>query len=163
MRLIAPLIARPLDPVAFAPFGEVTPRVAATTGTVITPVGLFRNLRPETATPRLAWFSVTGGAWPLTVRVMERHRLSSQSFIPCGAADWLVLVAPGDATDGPDMGRAAAFVASADQAVTLAPDTWHHPLTALAPSSFAVLTSLAGDADDEEFRTLPAPVEIRAG
>ncbi len=156
------LIARRLDAAGFAPFGLLTPRPAANGATIVAPTPAT-NLRPGIATPSLAWFAAPATAWPVAARVMERHRFSSQTFIPCGDAGWLIFVAPHRAAGGPDLARAAAFVADGQHAVTLHADTWHHPLTALAAATFAVLTCLAGDADDEEFRDLPEPVDIRAG
>ena len=156
------LIARMLDAAAFAPFGVVTTRPAANGVTIVAAVPTT-NLRPGSATPSLAWFAAGATAWPVTARVMERHRFSSQTFIPCNEADWLILVAPHGAAGGPDLARAVAFVADGRHAVTFHADTWHHPLTAFAAAAFAVLTCLAGDADDEEFRDLPEPVEVLAG
>lgn len=149
-----------LDAAAFAPFGDVLAAPISTGATLIAPLAAARNLRPDRAVPRLAWFAVPATAWPVRATVMERHRFSSQSFVPCGPAEWLVLVAPDDAQGGPDMGAARAFVAGGDQAVTIRADIWHHPVTAFAACRFAVLTCLAGDADDEEFRDLARPVEI---
>ena len=158
MGRVVRLIARALDAVSFAPFGTVSRRAVATDRTAIVGVGDAENRRGG-AIPRLGWFSVPASAWPVTARQMERHCFSSQHFIPCGSADWLVLVAP-HAASGPDMARAVAFLARAEDAVTLRPNTWHHPLTALAAQDFAVLTFLAGDAEDEQFVDLPEPVTI---
>ena len=142
------LTPAPLDPDAFAPFGQVAARPAP--GGRIE-VGPPRTLR-ATVPPCLRWTTARPAALPLRVTTMERHRFSSQSFIPAAGARWLVLVAPHAAVGGPDMARARAFLADDTRAITYAPDVWHHPLTALgAEAGFAVLTFLDGSKDDEEF------------
>lgn len=152
------LTARPLTAAAFAPFGHVTD--AAGSGERAALPGIA-NLRPA-APPRLGWFHAPASRLPLTTTVMERHRFSSQCFVPEADARWL-LVAPHAADGGPDIARALAFVATGAQAVTYAPDAWHHPLVALdRPARFAVLTFLDGSADDDEFVTLAAAIEIEA-
>jgi len=151
------LTARPLTAAAFAPFGDVV-TAAAVDGRVALPG--IATLRPA-APPLLGWFHAAASRLPLTVTAMERHRLSSQCFVPEAGASWLLLVAPHDAAGGPDMAAARAFVADDAQAATYAPDVWHHPLVALGRAArFTVLTFLDGSAEDEEFTTLPEPVEV---
>ncbi len=151
------LVARALTAEAFAPYGQVTD--AAEAGGRVAVAGP-RNLRPGVG-PRLGWFHAEAGTLPLRTRVMERHRLSSQSFIPPEGAAWLLLVAPHGPDGGPALTQARAFVADGAQAVTYAPDTWHHPLVALdRPGRFAVLTFLDDSGDDEEFVTLLAELLV---
>ncbi len=154
------LTPRPLTAAGFAPFGQVAD--AAEVDGLVALAGIA-NLRPA-APARLGWFHAAGRRLPLVATVMERHRLSSQCFVPEAGAEWLLLVAPHAASGGPDMAAARAFLAHGAQAVTYAPDTWHHPLAALGRAArFTVLTFLDGGADDEEFVTLPQPVEVLAG
>lgn len=144
------LIAEPLTAEAFAPFGEVLEG----------PVGPGRarfdtalaNRRPK-ARPSLSFVSKTPlEALPLRTQVMERHRFSSQSFIPMEAGRWLAIVAPHAAGGGPDMARARAFIARPDQGVTYGADVWHHPFTVLdRMARFAVLVWRDGTAADDEF------------
>lgn len=151
------LIVHPLTAAAFAPFGQVA--TASEVDGLVALAGIA-NLRPA-APPRLGWFHAAGRRLPLAATVMERHRLSSQCFVPDTGAEWLLLVAPHAVSGGPDMAAARAFLADGAQAVTYAPDTWHHPLAALGrPARFTVLTFLDGGADDEEFVTLPEPIEL---
>lgn len=68
---------------------------------------------------------------PLPVRIMERHPLGSQAFVPfnVGPLDrYLIVVAPaGDF----DASRMQAFIARGLQGVNYARGVWHHPLIAL--------------------------------
>jgi ureidoglycolate lyase len=155
------LILEPLTPEAFAPFGEVL-AVPQTPGRVYYS-GALASLRPA-ARPSLSLVRKEDfSSLPLQVTQMERHELSSQSFVPIEAGRWLVLVAPHTAAGGPDMRHARAFIAGPDQGVTYAANTWHHPLTILAgPAVFAVYMWLDGSTTDEEFVSLPSPVTVAA-
>lgn len=144
------MAVRPLTAAAFEPFGEVL-RVPGVPGRDY----FERALRSD----RLgAWPSLSlSRAAPLSgtalrVEAMERHAYSSQSFVPLGPTRFLVLVAPHAAAGGPDMERAAAFLAGPGQGVTYAADTWHHSMTVLgAPADFAIFMWRDGTATDEEF------------
>ena len=98
---------------------------------------------------------------PLLATEMERHPWSSQTFVPLDVARWVVMVAP-DKGGAPDPERLTAFLATGDQAVSYAIDTWHHPLRVLdRPGRFVVLMWSTGTkADDEVWSTLPEPVSI---
>ncbi|MBI0434637.1 ureidoglycolate lyase [Roseomonas sp. KE0001] len=144
----------PLTAEAFAPFGEVL-TVPEAAGRLYYEAALANG---------------RAGAWPslslsckepeparrLRVEAMERHEFSSQSFVPLGAAAWLVLVAPHGADGGPDMARARAFLPGPGQAVTYGINVWHHGMTVFgAPARFAVFMWRDGGPGDEEF----VPVE----
>ncbi len=129
----------PLTPATFAPYGAVLdgdrpdlPWKPANMGTArrydwMAPV---ENLRPA-ARPNLCMFRCTPRLeWPLDVRMLEHHPLSTQLFFPMAATRYVVLVAaprPG----APDLTTLRAFLARARQGVAYLPGTWHHPLLAL--------------------------------
>ena len=98
------IVAKPLTPEEFAPYGDVL-APPADLGRIYYDQGLG-NLRP-TARPSLA---VSHAKFlptlPLEAKVMERHEFSSQSFVPLDVSRWLVIVAPSDADGGPDASRA---------------------------------------------------------
>ena len=156
------IVAKPLTPEEFAPYGDVL-TAPADFGRVYFDQGLCSS-RP-TAWPSL---SVAHArclpSLPLEATVMERHEFSSQSFVPLDVSRWLVIVAPSGADSGPDPSRAVAFLAGPGQGVTYHAGTWHHPLTILdRPGRFAVFMWRDGTTTDEEFRTLATPftVEVR--
>jgi ureidoglycolate lyase len=66
---------------------------------------------------------------PVTLRLLEKHPLSTQMFVPMNARRYLVVVAEGD--DAPDLTTLSAFVAEGPQAITYHPGIWHHPMIAL--------------------------------
>ena len=150
------IIAEPLRPEVFAPFGDVLEAPKESGRSYFN--GALGNGRAA-ATPSLSIARVQPLATlPLAVTKMERHEFSSQTFVPLDVSRWLVIVAPKAANGGPDANKARAFVADGDQGITYGADTWHHPLTVLdRPARFAIFMWLDGSAADEEF------VEFAAG
>ncbi|SFM68235.1 ureidoglycolate lyase [Variovorax sp. OV329] len=78
---------------------------------------------------------------PMQLRLLERHPLGSQAFMPLSPRAYLVVVAPANPDrDGPDLAAMRCFRAEPGQGVNYARGTWHHPLIALdAPSDFLVV------------------------
>ena len=152
----------PLTAEAFAPFGEVL-TVPERPGRAVFE-GALSSTRPG-ARPILSLSLRDPIALPITMRVMERHAFSSQSFLPLGPARFLVLVAPHAAGGGPDLATARAVLARPGQGVTYAADTWHHPMAVLgAPAHFAVLIWRDGSDGDEEFVDVdPFALDLPAG
>ncbi|KAJ3334067.1 hypothetical protein HDU76_011591 [Blyttiomyces sp. JEL0837] len=76
--------------------------------------------------------SVPTVASPFTVRLLERHKFSTQMFIPMTdhPGRYLLIVAE-DAGGKPNMETLAAFVATSKQGMNYKPGTWHHPMIAL--------------------------------
>jgi len=90
------------------------------------------------------------GPW----RVLERHRLGTQTFVPMGGARYVLLVALGDAQ--PDEETLAAFDVAGHQAVTLRTGTWHHGLIAPDGGDFAVIERHGVEVDCEFARLADA-------
>jgi len=145
-----PLIA--LTAQAFAPYGTVIAS-AGRDGREINAGTTLRVEMPEPdilregGSPSLSVFRATPGSLPFQVRMMERHRLGSQTFVPLMGSPFVVLVALGAAQ--PDMSTLRAFLADGSAGITLAPDVWHHPLLALAAGDFVVLERKGADVDCE--------------
>lgn len=94
-------------------------------------------------------------AWPCAIRYLERHKYSSQTFIPLSRTAYIVVVAPSLADGQPDAEGIEAFVATASQGVCYRRGVWHHGLTVLeAPAEFAIFMGVTGK-DDDEFLNLP--------
>jgi len=145
------LIARPLTAEDFAPFGEVL-AVPRSIGTRTYFDGALANLRPAAPASLSVILAAPALARPVPVTVIEKHRFSSQSFIPMAPARWLVVVAPALASGAPDIDAARAFLPAPGQGITLKADTWHAPLTVLeAPSPFAIVMWRDWTAADEDF------------
>jgi len=159
------LTAQPLSAAAFAPYGEVVSSAdragrSINAGTSLRVEMGEPDLLEAGGRPSLSVFRAQAIALPFAARVLERHRLGSQTFLPLAGTPYVVLVALG--ADAPDPATLRAFIAGAGVGITLRRDVWHHPLMALADGEFAVLER-AGPAVDCELVDLPdAPWTIRA-
>ena len=143
------LILEPLTAAAFAPFGEVL-AAPDEPGRVYVEAALAN--RRAHARPSLSFSTRLPATLPIDSTTMERHRHSSQSFVPMDAGRWLVLVAPNGADGGPDMTKARAFLARPDQGVTYGADVWHHPSTVFDRAArFAIFMWKDGGSEDDEF------------
>jgi len=138
----------PLTPDAFAPFGEVIAagwgeRLLINDGTT----ERFNNLAEidvsaEGGRPIVNIFRAQPRVLPLPVRMVERHPLGSQTFVPLGPAPFLVLVAPpGDTVTPADL---RAFKTAPGQGVNYRRGIWHHPLIALNEVSDFLVIDRAG-------------------
>jgi ureidoglycolate lyase len=158
------LQAAPLTPETFAPFGDVIDAASARNSYPI-------NQGFTTRFHDLAHIDVadSGGdicvsifrsnpmPAPVVIRLMERHPLGSQAFIPLERRPYLVVVAPpGDF----NAAKVRAFIARPDQGVNYAKGVWHHFLLALdAPSDFLIIDR-KGPGDNLDEVMLPTSDQI---
>jgi ureidoglycolate lyase len=90
---------------------------------------------------------------PVLIKLMERHPLGSQLFMPLNEKPWLVVVC----TDPRVPASYHAFSASGQQGVNYARNTWHHPLLVLTDASPFLVVDRAGPGDNlEEVRLAEA-------
>lgn len=148
MRRVTP---RPLTPAAFAPYGDV---ISAREGVEQYPI----NYGATTRFNDLAAIdtAVDGGRTivslfrsqpldPPVLKIMERHPLGSQAFMPLTGRPYLVAVAPaGDL----DPAKIEVFLASGDQGVNYAAGTWHHYSLALGAESDFLVIDRAGPGEN---------------
>lgn len=155
------LIAQPLTPEAFLPFGSVIEL-----GTVA-PVTInegrcqrYTDLAPlEVSGGRhgLSLFQADLRDLPLKVPLLERHPLGSQCFIPMGQSACVIVVAP-DVDGRP--GQPVAFVSRGDQGVSYPAGQWHGVLAPISGGGlFAVVDRLGTDRNLEEHKLDP-PIRI---
>lgn len=152
--------ARIADPVAFAPFGDLiaSPRSLPN----IDFSGTLDNQR-DAARTTLYTTVVEPVALPVRLEKMERHRFSSQTFLPLEASRYLVCVASHGKDGQPDPAALRAFIVPAGVGVTYRANVWHHPMMALdRRASFAVVMWRDGSAGDEEFVDLAEPLRVEA-
>ena len=91
---------------------------------------------------------------PLTLNMVERHPLGSQSFMPLKPARFLVIAAPDE--DGKP-GTPRAFFAQPGQGINFFANTWHGPLTALDEQTDFLVVDRDGDGDNLEIYDFPEP------
>jgi len=82
------------------------------------------------------------GDFPVRLRLMERHPLGSQAFVPLSPQPFLVVVAGGGGRPAPHSLRA--FVSAPGQGVSYHRGTWHHPLLALGEVSDFLVVDRGG-------------------
>jgi ureidoglycolate lyase len=130
MKILRP---RPLHAAAFSDFGDVielanAQQLVINAGTTTR----FHDLAAVDVTAEggrtlINVFRAQPQAAPARLRLMERHPLGSQAFLPLTPAPCLIVVAPDqDGRPGP----LQAFVTHGWQGVNYARNVWHHPLIA---------------------------------
>jgi ureidoglycolate lyase len=157
------VLTEPLSRETFAEFGDVI-EAAGTPSLLINGGACERfddraRLTVDTgARLGISVFKSRTYALPVTIDLLERHPLASQSFIPMNAEPFLVVVAS-DVGGVPTAPRA--FVAHRGQGVNLIAGVWHGVLTPLgADGLFAVVDRIgAGDNCDVFRLTQPLVVE----
>ncbi|HEY2025010.1 ureidoglycolate lyase [Paraburkholderia sp.] len=92
--------------------------------------------------PLISVFRAQPRALPVEIRMMERHPLGSQAFVPLQVGRYLVVVAPAGEFD-PNCMRG--FWTDAWQGVNYAKGVWHHPLLALDRVSDFVVVDRGGE------------------
>lgn len=140
----------PLSAEAFAPYGDVVEQDG------VTPIGINQGFAERFNLGAKIDVAQSGGVTgtaifvaqprpqPIAIKVMERHPLGSQMFLPLQDKPWLVLVCD-------DPARAdtyRAFAASGRQGVNYAKNVWHHPLLVLTPNERFVVVDRAGPGDN---------------
>jgi ureidoglycolate hydrolase len=152
--------ATEIDAKAFAPFGDVIRAPASVPRTDYS--SPFENRRPD-ARINCYTTSVDAVTLPATLKVMERHVHSFQTFLPLDTDHYLVCVAPQGSGDLPDMNGLRAFIVPAGTGITYRVNVWHHPMTALGRrAQFAVWMWRSGGDDDEEFIDLSQGVQVQS-
>lgn len=141
----------PLTAAAFAPFGDVLETGGPARLINQGKCRRFHDLAELDFTDGCAGISLFQGeteALPLPLKMMERHPLGSQAFVPMTADPFLVVVAP-DEHGKP--GAPLAFITAPGQAINFHRGTWHGVLTPLAaPGLFAVIDRIGDGANLEE-------------
>ena len=83
---------------------------------------------------------------PIEVKLMERHPLGSQAFIPLQDRPWLVLVCE----DTSDFSSYRAFAATGQQGINYARGVWHHPLLVRDADSRFLIVDRKGSGNNSE-------------
>jgi Ureidoglycolate hydrolase len=150
------LRARPLTSAAFAPFGDAIDchdarHFPINDGWAERYHDLAAlDLTGAAGRPAISIVHSRARPEPLTLAVMERHRLGSQAFVPLANCVFLIVVAP------PGKPPAAAsdltaFVSDGRQGVNYRAGTWHHPLLVIGQAGdFLVIDRIGPEVDCEE-------------
>lgn len=145
------LAAAPLTATAFAPFGDVIESEGRShypinAGTAQRYSDLAKvEVTAAGGRPLISLLRAEPVALPLRLRLMERHPLSSQAFIPLSSTPFLVIVAPAGALS---IEGIRAFLSNGRQGVNYRTGTWHHPLLALEQTSEFLIVDRGGEGDN---------------
>lgn len=146
-----------IDAAAFAPFGELIAASAARSvveindGTAQRFHDLARiDCQRENGRTVVSLFRAQPRALPFRLRMLERHRLGSQAFIPLDPRSrYLVVVAV-------EPSQPRGFLVEHGAGVNFRAGTWHHPLLALdRVSDFLVLDREGDEVDCETVELAP--------
>lgn len=125
----------PLTKAAFAPFGDVI-ETEGSAHFLINNGSTQRfdrladvQLGTEQDQAVISIFRARTLPMPLTVRMLERHPLGSQAFIPLLGNAFLIVVAPASAV--PRSEDVRAFISDGRQGINYHKGVWHHPVLAL--------------------------------
>jgi ureidoglycolate lyase len=160
------LVPQPLTSGGFAPFGEII----AVTGNTAEWINAghtqkfsdLANIDTLAEGGRMALHIYRSQALslPLEIRVMERHPLGSQAFMPLHNIPFLVIVAPAGEVLKSDEVRA--FLSDGQQGVNLRRGTWHHFQVSLQQVSDYLVIDRMGPGNNFEERPLEPPLVIES-
>ncbi len=146
----------PLTAEAFRPFGDVIEARDAfeliNSGTTQKFADLAQiDVGANGGRPCISIYRATPYELPLTIKMLERHPLGTQLFMPLHGEPFLVVVAPRGDKINPS--TVQAFVTNGHQGINYHRGTWHHPLIALQGQSMFLIVDRRGRGSncDEQF------------
>lgn len=153
----------PLSRAAFAPFGGVIDEELG--DPLIINKGFARrfndvaevDVAAEGGAVNVSLFAADPRPAPLSIAMMERHPLGSQSFVPLQDRPWLIVVC-GDPAEPASF---RAFLASGRQGITYARNVWHHPLLVFETDSRFLIIDRKGPGNNLQEVPLAAPLTLR--
>lgn len=154
--------ATPITAAAFAPYGDVlTPRDAPSK---MINAGKCERHHALATVQRgggeaiISVFRSEPVNLPYECRLLERHPLGSQAFMPLNDQPWLSIVAP---DDGGKPGQPLAFIVPAGVGVNLHAGTWHGVLTPLDHGADFLVVDREGDGVNLEEVVIPGVTVTR--
>ena len=152
----------PLTPEAFAPFGDVVSTAGdgaeINDGTCVRYDDLSRVETDAAGFASLSVFRASPRELPLRMRMLERHPLGSQAFIPLSRRPFIVAVAPGGSR--PELEGVRAFQTAPGEGVNFRRNIWHHPLIALGEVCDFLVADRVGPGDNCEVFDFPDEAEL---
>lgn len=160
------LKARPLTAAAFAPYGDVL-EVPARDGEPMNQGWAQRyrdvadvDIDDETGAVAISLVRSQADTAPVVLRLVERHPLGSQIFMPLSANPFIVVVGPAGEVLAPD--QLLAFVTNGQQGVNYHKGVWHHPMIALQNTSDFIVIDRQGPGNNCDESVMDgSDVEVR--
>jgi len=152
------ILARPLTPKAFAPYGDVLD-ASGNPDKIINQgfCGRYHDRATmdfgDQGRPGISIFKAQPREMPYVLDLVERHPDGSQAFIPMSMTEWLIIVASDENGSPKDI---CAFIAAPGQGINLHRGVWHGVLTPLHdPGLFAVVDRIGNTQNLEEYSLEP--------
>tara|TARA_E500000331_G_scaffold214455_1_gene205647 strand:- start:373 stop:870 length:498 start_codon:yes stop_codon:yes gene_type:complete len=82
-------------------------------------------------------FAAKKRSFPMDIKMMEKHPLGSQAFIPMSDTLFLIFVAPKG--EKPNINKIKSFIVPKQTGINYKPGIWHFPLIALKNMNFLVI------------------------
>jgi ureidoglycolate lyase len=96
------------------------------------------ELNSEDGVPAISIFSGSPRSIPIEIKIMEKHPIASQSFLPIQNIDWLIVVSK-EKNDIPDLDTMRCFHIQGDVGITYNRNVWHHPLLVRKKQDFWIV------------------------
>jgi len=164
IKQLANLIPKPLSKANFARFGDVISVDEASDNFTINDGHTTRyhnlakiDVADDNGQPLVNIFRSKPLGFPIAIKMMERHPLGSQAFIPLGKQPYLVVVAPAGKFE---VANIEVFIADASQGVNYHKGTWHHFCLALNDISDFLVIDRGGEGDNCDVEQLDGSIRI---
>ena len=96
------------------------------------------NLESKNGNSGISIFSGLPRDLPIEIKIMEKHPVASQSFLPIQDYDWLIVVSE-EINELPNLDTLRCFHVNGDTGVTYNKNVWHHPLLVKKKQDFWVI------------------------
>lgn len=96
------------------------------------------NLESNNGNSSISVFSGSPRDLPIEIKIMEKHPIASQSFLPIQDYDWLIVVCE-EKNELPDLSTLRCFHVDGDTGITYNKNVWHHPLLVKKKQDFWVV------------------------
>jgi ureidoglycolate lyase len=96
------------------------------------------SLESKNGNSSISIFSGSPRDLPIEIKIMEKHPIASQSFLPIQDYDWLIVVCE-EKNELPDLSTLRCFQVDGDTGITYNKNIWHHPLLVKKKQDFWVV------------------------
>jgi ureidoglycolate lyase len=156
------VIAEPVTPSAFAPFGDAFRSLTAVGRSP--PVSTIESTLMTRVPPSLTVTTIARSTFPLEIRLLERHVNSTQTFIPMLNSDFLAIVTPNLPDGSPNLSELRAFLFEGNTGLTYRLGVWHASMIGISNlATFSVLMWRGEDSKDETIGVEPLQIHLPRG
>ena len=104
------------------------------------------DLESKNGISSISIFSGTPRNLPIEIKIMEKHPVASQSFLPIQDYDWLIVVSE-EKNELPDLNTLRCFHVNGYTGITYNKNVWHHPLLVKKKQDFWVVDRINDEED----------------